>query len=78
MYLFKDNLTITTKVINSQWGNLADTTFNDEVSGHTCPLLDSLKGLQDHNCGTVKNAELWAPHARFCLSAKDTVNWSGG
>lgn len=38
MYLFKGNLTITTKVINSQWGNLANTTLNDEVSGHICPV----------------------------------------
>lgn len=78
MYLFKGNLTIMTKVINSQWGNLANTTLKDEVSGHICPLSNSLKGIQDRNCGTVKNAELWAPHARLCLSAKDTVNWSGG
>lgn len=63
MYLFKDNLTITTKVINLQWGNLANTTLNDEVSGHICPLLDSLKGIKDHK-------QLW--HCQKCRALVST------
>lgn len=55
---------MTTKTLPFQWGNLANIILN-EVTSHMRPLQDDLRSIQDHICGTVRNAKDWAPRTRY-------------